>query len=504
MGKTGKWLRNLLTTGKKDKEKEKSTIKLNSSSNGTENSTTPTSSTPKEKKRWSFRRSSASATATTATTTPTTTSKELNFVETNVTASQTVQTDTDIQNEQRKHVMAVAAATAAAADAAVAAAQAVAAVIRLTSTSNATSKSIEEAAAIKIQSAFRSHLAKKALCALRGLVKLQALVRGHLVRKQAKATLRCMQALVTAQARARAQRIQMGSEGKANQKHRNAAEDDLLRHIYNEMDRGLEDNIKIVEMDVCESKVNSRSSSVYHHGHQEQYDNRFSTHYSTNGSYTKEEKYKVSPAPSALTESSPRACSGHFDDCFSTAQSSPHPQFYSAVSRSEDSKHPFAFHRPAYAESMSYDYPLFPNYMANTESSRAKVRSHSAPKQRPDSFERQPSRRRASVEGRNVPRPMRMQRSSSHVGATVHNYHYPWSIKLDRSAVSLKDSECGSTSTVLTNTNYCRSLVAYGVITWRWVLTTESAPCATPNSSHFARTPKSRVENFSLLSFSPF
>ncbi|MCI23976.1 protein IQ-domain 14-like, partial [Trifolium medium] len=99
--------------------------------------------------------------------------------------------------------------------------------------------------------------------------------------------------------------------------------------------------------------------------------------------------------------------------------------------------------------------------MANTESSRAKVRSQSAPKQRPDSFEKQPSRRRISVEGRNVPRPVRMQRSSSHVGAAAQNYHYPWSIKLDRSAVSLKDSECGSTSTMLTNTNYCRSLVAY-------------------------------------------
>ncbi|RDX57643.1 Protein IQ-DOMAIN 1, partial [Mucuna pruriens] len=463
MGKTSKWLRNLLT-GKKDKEKEKekSNTNLNSSSNGTENSTTPSSTTPKEKKRWSFRRSSASATAT-ATTTPTTTttSKELNFVEPNVTASQTVKTDTDNQDEQMKHAMAVAAATAAAADAAVAAAQAVAAVIRLTSASNGTSKSIEEAAAIKIQSVFRSHLARKALCALRGLVKLQALVRGHLVRKQAKATLRCMQALVTAQARVRAQRFLMVSEGKPNQKHRNATDDDLFRHIYNEMDRGLEDNIKIVEMDVCESKGNSRSrsSSVYHHGHQEQCDHRFSTHYSTNGSYSKEESYKVSPAPSALTELSPRACSGHFEDCFSTAQSS--PQFYTAVSRSDDSKHPFAFPRPAYAESMSYDYPLFPNYMANTESSRAKVRSHSAPKQRPDSCERQPSRRRVSVEGRNVPRPVRMQRSSSHVGATAHNYQYPWSIKLDRSAVSLKDSECGSTSTVLTNTNYCRSLVGY-------------------------------------------
>jgi hypothetical protein len=67
-------------------------------------------------------------------------------------------------------------------------------------------------------------------------VKLQALIRGHLVRKQAKATLRCMQALVTAQARARAQRIRMVSEGKPNPNqstHRNAMENDLFRQIYN-------------------------------------------------------------------------------------------------------------------------------------------------------------------------------------------------------------------------------------------------------------------------------
>lgn len=61
-----------------------------------------------------------------------------------------------------------------------------------------------------------SFQARKALNALKGLVKLQALVRGHLVRKQATATLRCMQALVTVQARARAQRIQMAQESKPN------------------------------------------------------------------------------------------------------------------------------------------------------------------------------------------------------------------------------------------------------------------------------------------------
>lgn len=54
--------------------------------------------------------------------------------------------------------------------------------------------------------------ARRALHALRGLVKLQALVRGHLVRKQTTATLRGMHALMAIQVRARIHRVQMAEE----------------------------------------------------------------------------------------------------------------------------------------------------------------------------------------------------------------------------------------------------------------------------------------------------
>ncbi|KAF9605063.1 hypothetical protein IFM89_013733 [Coptis chinensis] len=460
MGKTSKWIRNLLS-GKKDKVKEKEKDGSNQPTSApTANPTTPiatTPSTPKEKRRWSFRRTPA--------TTPT---KDSNAVDSMATTPQPVVLNmSESENEQKKHNMAMVAATVAAADAAVAAAQAAATVMRLTASANEKQNAIDEAAAIKIQSYFRSYLARKALSALKGLVKLQALVRGHLVRKQATATLRCMQALVTVQARARAQRIRMSDEGElTNQRpstHRRSPQRNRLRQTYDEMDRGMEENIKIVEMDLGESRgsLKSRHSYSNHPQTERVVDHRFSTYYPREHVHPRQDQHQISPVPSALTDMSPRTCSGHFEEySFGTEQSS--PQYYSAVSKPDPSRVPFAFPRPE----TSQDYPFFPNYMANTESFKAKVRSQSAPKQRPDSFERQPSRRRATLEGRNVPRAVRMQRSSSHVGSAVQGYQYPWSVKLDRSVVSLKDSECGSTSTVLTNTTYCRSLATYEVSTY--------------------------------------
>ncbi|XP_014503693.1 protein IQ-DOMAIN 1 [Vigna radiata var. radiata] len=75
----------------------------------------------------------------------------------------------------------------------------------------------QEWAATRVQTAFRAFLARRALRALKGVVRLQALVRGRLVRKQAAVTLRCMQALVRVQARVRARRVRMSMEGQAVQ-----------------------------------------------------------------------------------------------------------------------------------------------------------------------------------------------------------------------------------------------------------------------------------------------
>lgn len=100
-------------------------------------------------------------------------------------------------------------------------------------------------AATIIQTAFRAFLARRARRALKGLVRLQALVRGHIVRKQAAITLRCMQALVRVQARVRARRVRMALENQTDQQ--NILQEQMNEARVREIEDGWCDSIGSVE-----------------------------------------------------------------------------------------------------------------------------------------------------------------------------------------------------------------------------------------------------------------
>nr|XP_027192194.1 protein IQ-DOMAIN 31 isoform X3 [Cicer arietinum] len=70
-----------------------------------------------------------------------------------------------------------------------------------------------EEAATKTQAAFRGYLARRAFRALKGIIRLQALIRGHLVRRQAVVTLCCMYGIVKLQAVVRGQRVRKSDVG---------------------------------------------------------------------------------------------------------------------------------------------------------------------------------------------------------------------------------------------------------------------------------------------------
>ncbi|XWS43625.1 hypothetical protein CRYUN_Cryun16bG0120000 [Craigia yunnanensis] len=127
----------------------------------------------------------------------------------------------DAEAEQIKQTYPVTVATAADdAVAPTAPAQAPVEVVRLQLNTDArfAGKSKEEVATIKIQTAFRVYLAKRALRALRGLVRLKSLMEGPVVKRQAANTLWCMQTLSRVQCQIRTRRIRMTEENQALQR----------------------------------------------------------------------------------------------------------------------------------------------------------------------------------------------------------------------------------------------------------------------------------------------
>ncbi|KAK9066220.1 hypothetical protein SSX86_013541 [Deinandra increscens subsp. villosa] len=355
MGKATRWFKGLL--GMKDKEN------INNSNSGDR----------KDKKRWSFGKPLKESQSPAP---PPDSAWLRSYI-------------SDTEKEQNKHAIAVAAATAAAADAAVAAAQAAVAVVRLTN-QRRTSSGREMSAAVKIQTVFRSHLARKAFRALKGLVKLQALVRGFLVRKRAAATLHSMQALIRAQAAIRSDRARRSftkdhrSEPPEFRHRKSIGKSENERNeFHSKRLSAYESNIscydespKIVEIDTYRPQSRSRRINI-----------------NTCASDSGEDSHYINNVPSPLHCQNPACISipefnhlqdfewGYVGDDYkysNTTQSTPR---FANPNRSNG---PVTPAKSVCGDSFFRPYSNHPSYMASTQSSKAKLRSHSAPKQRPE------------------------------------------------------------------------------------------------------------------------
>ncbi|WOL06267.1 hypothetical protein Cni_G14999 [Canna indica] len=373
------------------------------------------------------------------------------------------------EEEHNKRAIAVAAATAAVAEAAVAAAQAAAAVVRLTSSGRAAAGFVpaavskREEAATKIQAAFRAYLARRALKALKGLVKLQALVRGNIVRKQAAETLRCMQALVRVQARARACRV-LRSERCRFQKTPSThtripsrsdagSRDRASSGGWNWLDRWMEErywdsresmkksgsapmddekSAKILEVDPGKPQLHHKRRNAHNHSSCSTLTSDQNSHSfvtvpdSPSTESTAAKQLHSSAAEAQQAPGHPRLPFEAAAAAAAAAEYSESPQFYSAASSRPGSSRrgPFTPAKSECSRSLFSGYSDYPNYMANTESSRAKVRSHSAPKQRPADRQQNPAAALA-------------QRSSS-LHAKFSNKAYPGSGRLDRLGMPIR------------------------------------------------------------------
>ncbi|KAK4479121.1 hypothetical protein RD792_014635 [Penstemon davidsonii] len=327
------------------------------------------------------------------------------------------------EKEQNKHAIAVAAATAAAADAAVAAAQAAVAVVRLTSQGRGLfCGSREKWAALKIQTVFRGYLARKALRALKGLVKIQALVRGFLVRKQAAATLQGMEALIRAQTSVRAQKTRQVVHNDYSYTPRNQARNSLEKfeearsehpaslpsrrlYSFDNATTAFNESPKIVEVDMgFRPKSRSRRSNsntwVSDFGDDSFGKSVSSSHF----------QYRL-PAKISIpnTRNYPDQEWGLMGDeyHFSTAHST--PRFASSCGCNA----PATPAKSVYAESYFSSYGEHPNYMAKTQSFKAKLRSVSAPKQRPEIGLKRRVSLHEVMESRSSLSGVRMQKSCS-------------------------------------------------------------------------------------------
>ncbi|XP_050228742.1 protein IQ-DOMAIN 17-like [Mercurialis annua] len=338
----------------------------------------------------------------------------------------------DVQLQQCREKSTAPAPVAPVLDSAVAHATAKIKVIKLTRPSSLAG---QQRAAIIIQTAFRGYLARRALRALKGLVKLQALVRGHNVRRQAKLTLKCMQALVRVQDRVRDQRARLSHEESRNYLFAEAdARRSLSRDLSSILDNWDDRPYRIEDQTKKEAALKREKALAYAFSNQIWKSRR---NPSAGDEKEMEERGRWLDRWMATKQWESRGSTDRRETIKTVEIDTSRPQAYSTrpLSQSYQQKQSFSYfyhhqspitpspcktkplqvrsasprcpkqekcHSAAHTPSLSsrYRYAMgatgvhsatvaIPNYMAATESAKARVRSQSAPRQRPSTPERE-------------------------------------------------------------------------------------------------------------------
>lgn len=145
---------------------------------------------------------------------------------------------------------------------------------------------------------------------------------------------------------------------------------------------------------------------------------------------------------------------------FSTAQNT--PRHHRVTCNTIPGRASFSNPQPNYTRPGSHDFSFQPNYMAKTESSRAKARSQSEPKQRPERNVRAESNRKASLDGTtSFLANAQSQCSSPHSKHITNENQDPAFIRLYQKRSVVKDEDSDASSTITSRSSYCNSLLAY-------------------------------------------
>ncbi|KAL5835419.1 hypothetical protein ACOSQ4_014916 [Xanthoceras sorbifolium] len=430
MGKASKWMVNFLL-GKKEERTKKKDIGFLEENVANSAAIVPSSSSPRVPRRWSFGRSSSKEKGHKS-------CKSLDLITTN--SLVVVRAIVDLEKQQQQSKAVLAAVAAAVEETVLPPKQEINEAI--------ISRVVQESSVTRIQAVFRSYLARKALCALKGLVKLQALVRGHLVRKQTTATLRQMHTLMAIQVRARFHRIQTAEEETQLLVKSQSSRYKNIPHT-----RPLREPIDFNAYKAQAAVSKSKNGYLNHHSQMEKIENGIAAHFSGDFSFSKREhQYEEEFSISTTAHNTPQHYYHHETPKIII------PGRASISGQKPDYLLPLPHHH-------HHDHSFLPNYMANTESSRAKAaRSQSEPKQRPGSNSKPKGTRTASMDRTGAPLVTQIQTQTETQRSSPRSDNRnqdPWFIKLYRSKRTTRDSESDANSTLTSLSNYGNSVMAY-------------------------------------------